>query len=128
MYICSIASVNKLSSCLVIYPRDLRKLTLCVNPMATIVPYVSSMTGLDNYKLSGQSKFDNNIGDFSLSHHAHILLVSCQQHVWVWQSFLEGLNWYCSCYKVLLIGQLLLAKPDDIIIFHISHVVERLNI
>ena len=29
-------------------PRIVNKLTLCVYPMATIVPYVSSMTGLDN--------------------------------------------------------------------------------
>ena len=31
--------------------------------MATIVPVVSSITGLDNYNLSSQSKFDKNIGD-----------------------------------------------------------------
>ena len=46
-----------------IYPRVLNKLTLCVYPMATIVPVVSSLTGLDNYNLTGQSKFDKNIGD-----------------------------------------------------------------
>ena len=46
-----------------IYPRVLNKVTLCVYPMATIVPVVSSITGLDNYNLSGQSKFDKNIGD-----------------------------------------------------------------
>ena len=44
-------------------PRILNKLTLCVYPMATIVPLVSSMTGLDNYNLTGQSKFDRNIGN-----------------------------------------------------------------
>ena len=46
-----------------IYPRVLNKVTLCVYPMATIVPVVSSITGLDNYNLSSQSKFDNYIGD-----------------------------------------------------------------
>ena len=43
-------------------PRIVNKLTLCVYPMATIVPLVSSMTGLDNYNLTGQSNFDRNIG------------------------------------------------------------------
>ena len=46
-----------------IYPSILNKLTLCVYPMATIVPVVSSLTGLDNYNLTGQSKFDQNIGE-----------------------------------------------------------------
>ena len=41
-------------------PRILNKLTLCVYPMATIVPLVSDLTGLDNYNLSGQSKFTKN--------------------------------------------------------------------
>jgi DNA polymerase III epsilon subunit-like protein len=45
------------------YPRIINKLTLCVYPMATIVPCVSSMTGLDNYNLSDQSLFDENIGN-----------------------------------------------------------------
>ena len=44
-------------------PRIVNKLTLCVYPMATIVPLVSSITGLDNYNLTDQSKFDNNIGN-----------------------------------------------------------------
>ena len=44
-------------------PRIMNKLTLCVYPMATIVPFVSSMTGLDNYNLTGQSTFDRNIGN-----------------------------------------------------------------
>jgi three prime repair exonuclease-1 len=39
------------------------KLTLCVYPMATIVPVVSDITGLDNYNLIGQSKFSKNTGD-----------------------------------------------------------------
>ena len=34
-------------------PRIVNILTLCVYPMATIVPFVSSMTGLDNYNLTG---------------------------------------------------------------------------
>jgi three prime repair exonuclease-1 len=44
-------------------PRILNKLTLCVYPMATIVPLVSDLTGLDNYNLSGQSMFNKNTGD-----------------------------------------------------------------
>jgi hypothetical protein len=44
-------------------PIIVNKLTLCVYPMATIVLFVSSMTGLDNYNLTGQSKFDRNIGN-----------------------------------------------------------------
>jgi hypothetical protein len=39
------------------------KLTLCINPMATIVPLVSDITGLDKYKLTGQSKFSKSPGD-----------------------------------------------------------------
>jgi len=34
-------------------PRVLNKLTICVYPMATIMPEVSSITGLDNYNLTG---------------------------------------------------------------------------
>ena len=44
-------------------PRVLNKLTLCVYPMATIVPQVSSITGLDNYNLSDQARFDKNTAD-----------------------------------------------------------------
>jgi len=44
-------------------PRVLNKLTLCVYPMATILPGVSSITGLDNYNLTGQSRFDKNTVD-----------------------------------------------------------------
>ena len=40
-----------------VLPRIVNKLTLCVYPMAIIVPLVSDLTGLDNYNLSGQSKF-----------------------------------------------------------------------
>jgi three prime repair exonuclease-1 len=39
------------------------KLTLCIFPMATIVPLVSDLTGLDNYNLTGQSKFNKNTGN-----------------------------------------------------------------
>ena len=45
-------------------PRVLNKLTICVYPMATIVPYVSSITGLDNYNLSEQARFDKNTVTF----------------------------------------------------------------
>ena len=44
-------------------PRVINKLTLCVYPMATIVPLVTTLTGLDNYNLTGQTKFDKGIGD-----------------------------------------------------------------
>ena len=46
-----------------ILPRIVNKLTLCVYPMATIVPLVSDITGLDNYNLTGQSKFDKKTVD-----------------------------------------------------------------
>ena len=44
-------------------PRVLNKLTLCVYPMATIMPEVSKLTGLDNYNLIDQSRFDKRTGD-----------------------------------------------------------------
>jgi DNA polymerase III epsilon subunit-like protein len=44
-------------------PRIVNKLTLCVYPMANIVPTVSDITGLDNYMLSDYSSFDINIGN-----------------------------------------------------------------
>jgi three prime repair exonuclease-1 len=44
-------------------PRIVNKLTLCVYPMAIIVPLVSDLTGLDNYNLSGQSKFTKTTAD-----------------------------------------------------------------
>ena len=44
-------------------PRVLNKLTICVYPMATIMPEVSSITGLDNYNLTGQYKLDKSTGD-----------------------------------------------------------------
>ena len=43
-------------------PRVMNKLTLCVYPMATIMPNVTSITGLDNYNLTGQARFDKNTG------------------------------------------------------------------
>ena len=44
-------------------PRIVNKLTLCIFPMAVIVPLVSDLTGLDNYNLSGQSAFNKNTGE-----------------------------------------------------------------
>jgi three prime repair exonuclease-1 len=44
-------------------PRVINKLTLCVYPMNPILPLVSDITGLDNYNLSGQSKFTKNTGN-----------------------------------------------------------------
>ena len=46
----SVLQTRKLS------PRIVNKLTLCVYPMATILPLVSDIAGLDNYDLTGQSK------------------------------------------------------------------------
>ena len=44
-------------------PRVMNKLTLSVYPMATIMPEVTRITGLDNYNLTGQERFDRNLGD-----------------------------------------------------------------
>ena len=44
-------------------PRIINKVTLCVYPMAIIVPLVSDITGLDNYNLTGQSTFSKVTGD-----------------------------------------------------------------
>ena len=44
-----------------ISPRVINKLSLCVYPMATIVADVTDITGLDNYNLTGQTKFDKDI-------------------------------------------------------------------
>ena len=44
-------------------PRVLNKLTLCVYPMATIMPQVSCITGLDNYNLAGQARFEKSTVD-----------------------------------------------------------------
>ena len=46
-----------------ILPRMINKLTLSVYPMATIMPEVTRITGLDNYNLTGQARFDNHLGD-----------------------------------------------------------------
>ena len=54
---------NNLMQAETIIPRVLNKLTLSVYPMATIMPEVTRITGLDNYNLTGQARFDNHIGD-----------------------------------------------------------------
>jgi len=56
----SVAKKNKVEH---LVPRVMNKLTLCVYPMATILPTASHITGLDNYNLSGQATFDKNTGD-----------------------------------------------------------------
>ena len=43
-------------------PRVLNKLTLCVYPMAIIMPEVSDITGLDNYNLFDQTTFNKTTG------------------------------------------------------------------
>ena len=44
-------------------PRIINKVTLCVYPIAIIVPLVSDITGLDNYNLTRQSTFSKVTGD-----------------------------------------------------------------
>ena len=53
-------------------PRIVNKLTLCIYPMATIVPHVSDITGLDNYMLNGQSKFEESTGNLLNSFLSHL--------------------------------------------------------
>ena len=53
-------------------PRIVNRLTLCVYPMATIVPHVSDITGLDNYMLNGQSKFEESTGNLINSFLSHL--------------------------------------------------------
>ena len=53
-------------------PRIVNKLTLCVYPMAIIVPLVSDLTGLDNYNLSGQSNFTNTTANLLNSFLSHL--------------------------------------------------------
>ena len=53
-------------------PRIVNKLTLCVYPMATILPHVSDITGLDNYMLNDQSKFDKSTGNLLNSFLSHL--------------------------------------------------------
>ena len=53
-------------------PRIVNKLTLCVYPMATIVPLVSEITGLDNYMLDGHSKFSKSTGSLINSFLSHL--------------------------------------------------------
>ena len=41
-------------------PRIINKITLCVYPMTTVKPEVTDITGLDNYNLVDQTRFDEN--------------------------------------------------------------------
>ena len=67
----SLLQLRKLS------PRIVNKLTLCIYPMATIVPLVSDITGLDNYNLTGQSKFSKSTGDLINSFLSHLPAPVC---------------------------------------------------
>ena len=67
----SLIQLRKLS------PRIVNKLTLCIYPMATIVPLVSDITGLDNYNLTGQSKFSKSTGDLINSFLSHLPAPVC---------------------------------------------------
>ena len=58
-------------------PRVLNKLTLCVYPMATIMPEVSRLTGLDNYNLIGQTRFDKSTGDLIKAFLSHLPFPVC---------------------------------------------------
>ena len=44
-------------------PRVMNKLTVCIYPMAIIMPQVTDITGLDNYNLNGHRKFDKETGN-----------------------------------------------------------------
>ena len=68
----NIRSHEDIQRCKTFLPRVLNKLTLCVYPMAPIVPEVSSITGLDNYNLSGQAKFDKSTGDLIKTFLCHL--------------------------------------------------------
>ncbi len=48
-------------------PRIVNKLTLCVYPMAVVIPLVSDLTGLDNYNLSGQSTFNKSTSELIIN-------------------------------------------------------------
>ena len=67
----SLLQLRKLS------PRIVNKLTLCIYPMATIVPLVSDITGLDNYNLTGQSQFSKSTGDLINSFLSHLPAPLC---------------------------------------------------
>ena len=60
-----------------ILPRIMNKLTVCVYPMAIIRPEVSEITGLDNYNLSGQARFDRETGELLNSFLAHLTSPLC---------------------------------------------------
>ena len=66
---CSEGNLLQLES---LQPRIVNKLTLCIYPMATIVPHVSDITGLDNYMLNGQSKFEMSTGILINSFLSHL--------------------------------------------------------
>ena len=53
-------------------PRIENKLTLCVYPMATIVPSVTDITGLDNYMLDGHSRFNENTANIINNFLSHL--------------------------------------------------------
>ena len=55
-----------------ILPRVTNKMALCVYPMALIMPEVSKLTGLDNYNLTGQTKFDKKTVDLISCFLAHL--------------------------------------------------------
>ena len=67
----SLLQLRKLS------PRIVNKLTLCIYPMATIVPLVSDITGLDNYNLTGQSQFSKSTGNLINSFLSHLPAPLC---------------------------------------------------
>jgi hypothetical protein len=52
--------ISKKENCNKMIPRILNKITLCVYPTDPVVPDASRITGLDNYNLYGQAKFDIN--------------------------------------------------------------------
>ena len=62
-------TVNKIET---ILPRVLNKITLCVYPMTTIKPEVTDITGLDNYNLVDQRRFDENTARLIIAYLARL--------------------------------------------------------
>ena len=58
-------------------PRVLNKLTMCLYPVAPIMPEVTRITGLDNYNLTDQAIFNKSTGDFLNTFLSHLPFPVC---------------------------------------------------
>lgn len=58
-------------------PRVINKLTLCFNPMTTIPLNVTDITGLDNYNLENQARFDSGTVELVQSFLSRLLAPVC---------------------------------------------------